>query len=444
MGLLTFDTRHRDLSKIRFYLSQQEDGNPASLFSSDVMQTCRMKDGRIYVATLGGGLQVIESKNLLQSNLTFRAIDTQTIQTINSLVPDNADNLWVIGESRIARLPHDGSSLEEFGADELGEVNITEARPSHNPQTDRIVLATEGGFLSFLPKQMKKSMFQPSIVFTAVNYQDNLGMQPLLNIERLNLSVEHRTLTIYFSALDFVSSDDIRYAYRLDDSKQWIYTRPGINSVSFTDFPAGNHTLYVRSTNSDGVWVENTRELHVYATPTFFESWYGRLIMSVIVIVLLAFAAWHYLRRKRVEIHEEAVEQADAGKVRFLLQTPDIIDEEKQLMDRLLSFIEEHLSDPDLKVDDMAAGVNLGRSAFYSRIKKVADMTPNDFLRHVRMQRAEELVTKSQLTFSQIAYQVGFTDPKYFGKCFKKHTGMSPSEYRTEAVKPEQETGNNE
>ena len=60
-------------------------------------------------------------------------------------------------------------------------------------------------------------------------------------------------------------------------------------------------------------------------------------------------------------------------------------------------------------------------------------MTPVDFVRHVRMQRAEELVARSKEPFSQIAYSVGFTDPKYFSKCFKKETGMAPSEYRAKA-----------
>lgn len=60
-------------------------------------------------------------------------------------------------------------------------------------------------------------------------------------------------------------------------------------------------------------------------------------------------------------------------------------------------------------------------------------MAPLDFVRHLRMQRAEELVEKSDATFSEIAYSVGFTDPKYFTKCFKKETGMTPSEYRQKA-----------
>ena len=60
-------------------------------------------------------------------------------------------------------------------------------------------------------------------------------------------------------------------------------------------------------------------------------------------------------------------------------------------------------------------------------------MSPSDFLRHIRMQRAADLIAGSKLNFSQIAFNVGFSDPKYFTKCFKKETGMTPSEYRAHA-----------
>ena len=449
-GLLTYSENFKTYDRVRFFVSSHIDAAPTSLYSSAVMQTCVMNNGSVYVATLGGGLQRIASESLLKDNLTFEGVNTHSIETIFGLVCDNNDNLWVIGESRIACLYSTSGKFVEFGAKEIGDVNITEARPSHHVQTDRIVLGIEGGILSFVPKNMKKSHYQPKIVFTAINYPDNQGMQPLLNIEQLDLDTDHRTFTIYFSALDYNDNSGIRYAYKLDDGSAatedgWTYTRSGMNSVSFSDFPAGSHTLYVRSTNSDGVWMDNVQAIKIYAEPTFIESWWGRMIVILILILAIGYAIQRYMHRKKAEIREEATEQADARKVRFLLQTPEIIDEDKQLMDRLLEYIGEHISEPELKVDDLASNLNLGRSAFYTRIRRVADMTPNDFLRHVRMQRAEELVKKSHLTFSQIAYHVGFTDPKYFGKCFKKHTGMSPSEYRekfaseTETIEPEEE-----
>lgn len=78
----------------------------------------------------------------------------------------------------------------------------------------------------------------------------------------------------------------------------------------------------------------------------------------------------------------------------------------------------------------MAEAVSMGRTVFYGKIKAIVGMSPSDFLRSLRMQRAEELIVKSKMNFSQIAFSVGFSDPKYFTKCFKKETGMTPSEYR--------------
>lgn len=427
-GLLAYSDRYRSPRDIRFFVSRHVNGDKNSLLTDEVMQTCRMKDGRIYVVTLGGGCQRIVSKNLLADGLRFEEVKIPIGQTVQGLARDNADNLWLIGESRIARLDRKGN-ITEYSANELGCVNITEALPSHDVRTDRIVLAIEGGTLSFLPRQMGKSKFRPSILFTAVDYHDNEGMHPLLNIGRLEVAVDKRSLTVYFSALDYTENSGIRYAYRLDNGT-WTYIRSGSNNASFTNFPAGEHRLYVRSTNSDGVWMDNVKSIDIYAEPTFFESWWGRTIIVLLLLACLAYGMVYYMRKKKVEITEEAVEQADAGKVRFLLKTPEFIDRDKEFMDTLLAYIEENIGDSELRVDDMASQLRMSRTVFYERIKEIADMAPADFLRHVRMQRAEELIKGTREPFSQISYQVGFTDPKYFSKCFKKHTGMSPSEYR--------------
>ena len=100
------------------------------------------------------------------------------------------------------------------------------------------------------------------------------------------------------------------------------------------------------------------------------------------------------------------------------------------MMNRLMAFIEEHISDEELKIDDMAEAVGLGRTVFYEKIRHLVGVSPSDFLRQVRMQRAQQLIARSKMTVSEIAYSIGFTDPKYFTKCFKKVTGMTPSEYR--------------
>ena len=443
-GLLTYSDRYTYPDRIRFYVSRHTK-NENSLYSSEVMQTQVAPDGKMYVVTLGGGLQCTDAKNLLHDNLAFRPVDDNdgninmqpsSFGTMQSMTCDKSGDLWLIGESRIACIGKTG--LKEYGSDEIGGVNISEAFPSHSVKTDRIVVATEGGAISFLPGQMDRSSYAPNVVFTSIRYMDRDQEQPILNIEKLHVDVDHRSFSIFFSALDYSSHSavsalsencGIRYAYRIDDG-EWTYVHQGSNNASFNNFPAGNHIVSVKSTNGDGVWMDNERQLHIYAEPTFLESWWGQTIIWLIIAVLAYFGLKTYMNKRAAEITEEANEKADAGKVRYMLRKPEIVDEDKMFMDKLLAYIEEHIGDVNLKVDDMAVAQSMGRSTFYARLKQIADMSPNDFLRHVRMKRAEDLVSESTMTFSQIAYAVGFSDPKYFGKCFKKHTGFSPSEYR--------------
>ena len=448
-GLLTYSDKYTHPDRIRFYVSRHTK-NENSLYSSEVMQTLVMKNGKMYVVTLGGGLQCTSAKNLLQDNLSFEPVKDKNGEFVvqsygkgmeQSLVAGNNGDLWVVGERRIVCIGN--KVLKEYGADELGDVNISEALPSHSSLTDRIAIATEGGAISFLPKDMDRSSYTPNIVFTSIRYMDNDEEQPILNMPRLTVDIAHRTFSLFFAAIDYStqssaseqgSTSSIRYAYKVDD-ENWTYVHPGSNSVSFNHFPPGEHIITVRSTNGDGVWMNNERQLLVYAEPTFLESWWGRTLLWLIVLTLAFVAIRSYMRKRANEIKEEAVEKADASKVNFLLRKSETVDEDKVFMDKLREYIEQHIGDAEMKVEDLASAVGLGRSTFYSRLKQIADLSPNDFLRHVRMKKAEELVSDSSMTFSQIAYSVGFTDPKYFGKCFKKHTGMSPSEYRKETKK---------
>ena len=66
----------------------------------------------------------------------------------------------------------------------------------------------------------------------------------------------------------------------------------------------------------------------------------------------------------------------------------------------------------------------------YAKIKQSVSMTPIDFVRHIRIMRASELLQQTDDTLASISFEVGFSDPKYFSKVFKKEMGIVPSEYR--------------
>ena len=95
---------------------------------------------------------------------------------------------------------------------------------------------------------------------------------------------------------------------------------------------------------------------------------------------------------------------------------------------RFKDVVEARLTDSDLTVDDLAAAMNLSRVQLYRKVKAISGSSPNELLRTARLNRGYQLLVKGDKTISEVAYDVGFTAPSYFTKCFKDEFGISPSD----------------
>jgi AraC-like DNA-binding protein len=93
--------------------------------------------------------------------------------------------------------------------------------------------------------------------------------------------------------------------------------------------------------------------------------------------------------------------------------------------------VEARLGDSDLSVDDLAAAMNLSRVQLYRKVKAISGSSPVELLRTARLNRAYQLLLTTGKNVSEVAYDVGFTAPSYFTKCFKDEFGVSPSDLQT-------------
>lgn len=105
---------------------------------------------------------------------------------------------------------------------------------------------------------------------------------------------------------------------------------------------------------------------------------------------------------------------------------------DKKFFDRLKETISLHLSESDIKVEDIGAEIGLSRVQLYRKLKAITGLSPNELLRQMRLQKAHELLMHSDLPVSTIAYDTGFSSPGYFSKCFRDEYGISPSDIRKE------------
>ncbi len=104
----------------------------------------------------------------------------------------------------------------------------------------------------------------------------------------------------------------------------------------------------------------------------------------------------------------------------------------KNLLRHAIEYLEDHYTDPELSLNEMAAHANLSASHFSVVFSQEIGQTFKEYLTEIRIKKAKELLRMTALKSADIAYQVGYSDPHYFSSVFKKNTGLSPIEFRSQ------------
>jgi signal transduction histidine kinase/ligand-binding sensor domain-containing protein/DNA-binding response OmpR family regulator len=105
---------------------------------------------------------------------------------------------------------------------------------------------------------------------------------------------------------------------------------------------------------------------------------------------------------------------------------------DEKLIQKAISEVERNIANKDFSVEEMSRLLGMSRVLLYKKLLSLTGKTPIEFIRTIRLQRAAQLLEKSQYTVSEIAYQVGFNNPKYFARYFKEQYNMLPSVYASE------------
>ena len=188
-----------------------------------------------------------------------------------------------------------------------------------------MLFGASGGVFIFNPDSIRKSSYIPPIVFsklTVANEDITPGGNSLLKVDiddadKLVLSHKENIFSVHFAALDYTNPQNIQYAYILDGfEKQWTFADKQ-RSVTYTNLPKGEYVLRVRSTNSDGVWVDNERILDIVILPSFWETPIAYVLYILFILIIILVAVYILFTIYRLK-HEVSVEQQISDiKLRF-------------------------------------------------------------------------------------------------------------------------------
>ena len=118
-----------------------------------------------------------------------------------------------------------------------------------------------------------------------------------------------------------------------------------------------------------------------------------------------------------------------ASKVNLAPAEVVITDRDEELIAKVHKWLEDNVSDSDITVDQLAAYVGMGRTSMYNKIKGLTGKSPVELIQEFRLEKAVYYLQSGQYSVSETSYNVGFSDPGYFSRTFKKRFGVSPADY---------------
>ena len=300
LGLIMFSNDYNLYNNVTFKFYIKQTGN-LSLTANDVYDIITTRKKETFIATFGGGVNKIDSvdakgfparfKSITRDNGLFSDIALQMIE-------DFEGKLWISSEGNITVFnPENDKTITHSEIPKIIQgYSFTEGSKCLS-SSGKIHFGNSGGLLTINPFIIQSNDFKPELIFTNLQinnkniHTDDENSPLVVNIdytEKIELNHNQNSINIEFSALDYVETQQVQYFYTLEGfDKEWI-TNIGQRTATYNNLNPGKYTFRVRSTNSDGVWVNNERTLLIQIIPSFWQTQWATFLYIFILIVILS------------------------------------------------------------------------------------------------------------------------------------------------------------
>lgn len=357
-GAVAFDEQFDQPEEIQYHHFARKPNDEKSLSTNDVHWIVATRKKELYFATFGGGLNQLISIDAKGHAIfkSYSVLDGLPSDVLLSIQEDRQENLWISTENGIAKFTPSEEKFDNYD-DRIITFDTRFSEGSSMMTTDgRLMFGTSTGLFSFHPDSIRKSRFVPPIVFSKLmlaNEEVLPGKGSVLqegidDTKELILTHRDNIFSIQYAALDYTNPQNIQYAYKLEGfDAQWTLADKQ-HSVTYTSLPKGHYTFMVRSTNSDGVWRENTRTLEITVLPSFWETPFAYSLYVLFVLLIISVTVYILFTIYRLK-HEVSIEhQVSDIKLRFFT---NVSHELRTPLTLIAGPVESVLQNPNLPAD---------------------------------------------------------------------------------------------
>ena len=253
--------------------------------------------------------------------------------------------------------------------------------------------------------------------------------------EQIVLPYAENDFVIKYVGLYYDAPKQVTYKYKMQgfhDDWQYVGTE---RTARFNNLASGDYTFLVKAANPDGIWTKEPSILQFKILKPWYWTWWAKLFYFFVLSTFLYFIyrSEHYRKlaereSERLEkIIAEGTERGNPAPLSDIDQSPSPSANEL-FLNRIRTHIEEHLDDSTYNVGDLAQDMNLSRQQLYRKTKALTGKSIASYVRLIRLHHGKKLLKTTEFNVSEVAYQVGFTDPSYFSKTYSQEFGYAPSE----------------
>ena len=415
----------------------------------------------LWAGTLGRGLYRVD--NCLSENpdiTVYAEKDGLADNQVQSLLLDGI-YLWITTENGLSRLDTQAGEIASFGLrDGLKSMAFCE-NSSVKGENGTIYFGQKEG-LSILRSSYVRSDYgnNPEIVISG--YYSKGVFHNLSRSDAIRKDEKDTDFTLKFADLSFCQTPDIVYESRiLPMDKEWTPVFENDTHLKFGHLPGGKYRIQIRAVDKKGNVLSRDEQV-LEVEPVLYKRWWFRLLTLLLFAgIAYLFVLWYTrsVNRKRDLLQQEVNRQTkilndqkkelerkaeELSEQNALLQKQNemiashntllsnsLSTKEADFSAKLLDAIQKKYKDPDLDVHALAEAMDMNRSMLNDKIQSALGLTTAQFIRTYRLNVAKEMIcngTNKDMNISEIAYEVGFNDPKYFTRCFTKEFNATPSD----------------
>ena len=328
-GFVVFNANFKNPKDIRYRYYHKNQDASRSLGANDVHCIFEDEEGTMWFGTFGGGLGRLKTK--FEDNKPFefdmfnrdKGMPNNVVYTI---IDDKQGNLWLTTENSIVKFNKKTNKIEAFGkGNELENVEFSEASACllHSGE---ICDGSKSGFYTFKPEAVKRRIIHAPLVFTRLllfnkeveTAEEGSILQTQLDKSpKIEFNSKQNVFTIEFATLDMRAPEKIQYAYKLDGfDPDWnnVLTK---HSATYTALPPGKYIFRVKSTDSEGVWLQNERQIEINILPSFWQSNFAKVLYLLLAILLFLGTLYIFITIFKLKNNVHLEKQMTDMKLRF-------------------------------------------------------------------------------------------------------------------------------